>query len=126
MQQADQIVQNHGHRPAARLGIAVRDLHRDFFMRAQHHRRLVAAVIDQRIVQAAEARAGIERDVGKSVALDQVNDNVRLPAAIILIGMRSALGLFLHRTALLFGPNLTTAANGSSKRGTIAECVSAG
>ena len=70
VQQADEIVQDHRHRLAGRLGVAVRDLHRDLFVVAQHHRRLVVAVVDQRVVQAAEARAGIERDVGEFVALD--------------------------------------------------------
>jgi len=41
------------------LGVAVGDLHRDLFVVANHHRRLVVAVVDQRVVQAAEARAGI-------------------------------------------------------------------
>ena len=57
VQQADQIVQDHRHRLAGRLGVAVRDLHRDLLVVAQHHRRLVVAVVDERIVQAAEARA---------------------------------------------------------------------
>ncbi len=83
VQQADEIVQDHRHRLAARLGVAVRDLHRDLFVVAQHHRRLVVAVVDQRIVQAAEARAGIERDVGKIVALDAVDDDVGLPAGVV-------------------------------------------
>ena len=85
VQQADQVVQDHRHRLAGRLGIAVRDLHRDLLVLAQHHRRLVAAVVDQRIVQAAEARARIERDVREAVALDQVDDDVGLPAAIVLV-----------------------------------------
>ena len=38
---ADQIVQDHHHRLAARLGVAVGDLHRDLFVVADHHRRLV-------------------------------------------------------------------------------------
>ena len=84
VQQPDQIVQDHRHRLAGGLGVAVRDLHGDLLVLAQHHRRLVAAVIDQRIVQAAEARARIERDVREAVALDQIDDDVRLPAAIVL------------------------------------------
>ncbi len=68
------------HRLAARLGVAVGDLHGDLFVIAEQHRRLVLAVIDQRIVQAAVTRAGIERDVGKIVLLDQIDDDVGLPA----------------------------------------------
>src|SRR5262249_14174046 len=67
---------------------------------AQHHRRLVAAVIDQRIVQPAEARARIERDEGKAVAFDQVDDDVGLPAAIIVLHVRHPPGLFLHLRVL--------------------------
>ena len=92
VQQADEIVQDHRHRLAGRLGVAVRDLHRDLLVLAEHHRRLVVAVVDQRVVQAAEARAGIERDIGEIVALDQVDDDVGLPAAIVRDLARS-----LHR-----------------------------
>ena len=99
MQQPDQVVQDHRHRLAGRLGVAVRDLHGDLLVLAQHHRRLVAAVVDQRIVQAAKARAGIERDVGEAVALDQVDDDVGLPAAIVLVGALRSSRLFLHRRA---------------------------
>jgi hypothetical protein len=42
-----------------RLGIAVRDLHRGLFVLAQHHVGIIAAVIDDRIVQSAVARAGL-------------------------------------------------------------------
>ncbi len=93
MQQADQVVQDDDHRLAGRLGVAVRDLHRDFLVVAEHHRRFVVAVVDQRVVQAAEARAGIERDVGEVVPLDHVDDDVGLPAGVVL-------GLCVHRNAL--------------------------
>ena len=100
VQQPDQVVQDHGHRLAGGLGIAVGDLHRDLFVLAQHHRRLVAAVVDERIVQAAKARARIERDGRKAVALDQIDDDVGLPAAVVLVGARLARRRrcgFLHR-----------------------------
>ena len=84
VQQADEIMQDHRGGLAGGLGIAVRDLHRDLFVIAQHHRRIVAAVIHQRVVQAAEARARIERDEGKAVLLDQVDNDVGLPAGVIL------------------------------------------
>jgi hypothetical protein len=70
VQEPDEVVQDHRHRPSGRLGIAVRDLHRDLFVLAQHHRRLVAAVVHKRIVQAAKACAGVEGDMRKAVALD--------------------------------------------------------
>ena len=91
MQQPDQVVQDHGRRLAGGLGIAVRDLHRDLLVVAEHHRRFVIAVIDQRIVQAAEARARIERDERKAVALDHVDDDVGLPAGVVL-GLRRPWG----------------------------------
>jgi hypothetical protein len=100
VQQPDKIVQDHRHRLAGRLGIAVRNLHRDLFVLAQHHRRLVAAVVDQRIVQAAKACAGIERDMRKAVALDQVDDHIGLPAAIVRFRGLPSPTLFLHRGAL--------------------------
>ncbi len=80
MQQANHIVHDDAKRLAAGLCIAMRDLHRDLFVRTDQHRRLVAVVIDQRIVQSAIGRAGIERDVGKAETLDQIGDDVRLPA----------------------------------------------
>ena len=70
------------HRQALRPRIAMRDLHGNFFVVAEQHRRVVFAVIDQRIVQAAKTRSGIERDVRKVVMLDQIDDDVGLPTAI--------------------------------------------
>jgi hypothetical protein len=78
----------------------VRDLDRDLLVLAEHHGRLVAAVIDQRIVQAAKARARIERDVGKAVTLDEIDDDVGLPAAVVRVGASRAarrFGCFLHQ-----------------------------
>ena len=88
VQQADQVVQDHGGRLAGRLGVAVGDLHRDFLVVAEHHRRLVVAVVDERVVQAAEARAWIERDEREAVALDHVDDDVGLPAGVVLESLR--------------------------------------
>jgi hypothetical protein len=82
MQHADDVVYDRRHRPAGRLGVAMRDLHRDLLMLTEQERRIVTAVVDQRIVQAAIARAGIERDIRKTVMLDQVDDNVGLPGAL--------------------------------------------
>ena len=81
VQHADDVVHDGDHRLAGRLGVAVRDLHRDLLVLAQQHRRLVAAVVDQRVVQPAVARAGVERDVGEAELLDQVDDDVGLPLA---------------------------------------------
>jgi hypothetical protein len=68
------------------------DLHRDLLVLAQQHRRAVAAVIDERIVQPAIARARIERDIGKAELLDQVDDHVGLPAPLRVGFRRRAAG----------------------------------
>ena len=58
-------VHGRGHRLAGHLGIAVRDRDRILLVQAEQHlRRLIAEVVDEAVVQSAEARAGIERDVG--------------------------------------------------------------
>ncbi len=79
VQHADHVVHDRHHRLSGRLGVAVRDLHRDLLVLAEQDRRLIAAVIDQRVVQAAIARPRIERDEGKVVVLDEVDDDVGLP-----------------------------------------------
>src|SRR5690242_10815759 len=58
------------------------DLDGDLFMLAKQHRRIVFPVIDQRVVQSAVTRAGIERDVFEAMALDHVDDDVRLPSLL--------------------------------------------
>ena len=63
VQQPDIAVQHAGHRLARRLGIAVRDRHRVVLVQAQQNARpLVAEVIDDAVVQAAIAGAGVEAD----------------------------------------------------------------
>jgi hypothetical protein len=76
----------------------VRDLHRDLFMLTEQERWIVAAVIDQRVMQAAIARARIERDIRKTIMFDQVDDNVGLPGALGVTSrrLRSVHGL-VHR-----------------------------
>jgi len=66
VQQAHEVVQDRDHRLAARLGVAVRDLHRRLLVLAEHHRRAVLPVVDDRIVQAAVARAGLSAACGRS------------------------------------------------------------
>ncbi len=64
VKQADIGMHRGPHRAARDLGVAVRDRDGGFLVQAQQHLRpLVAEVIDQRIVQAAVARARIERDI---------------------------------------------------------------
>ena len=79
MQHADDIVHNRHHRLAGRLGVAVRDLHRDLLVLTEQKRRIIATVIDQRVVQPAVASARIKRNIRKTVVLDQIDNNVRLP-----------------------------------------------
>ena len=97
VQHADHVVHDRHHRPAGRLGVAVGDLHRDLLVLAQQDRRLVAAVIDQRIVQAAIAGARIERDIGKAVMLDQIDDDVGLPRLLGVADGRVGFGDVVHR-----------------------------
>src|SRR6266852_7824594 len=66
----------------------MRDLHRDLFVLAQQHGRIVAAVVDQRIVQAAITRPRIERDIRKSELFDQIDDDVRLPTPFGVSALR--------------------------------------
>jgi hypothetical protein len=47
MQKADDIMDNGHHRLAAGLGVSMGDLHRDFLVVTEEHRRLVLPVIDQ-------------------------------------------------------------------------------
>jgi hypothetical protein len=81
----------------------VGDLHGDFFVLAKQHRRVVLAVVDQRVVQPAVAGAGIQRDVLEIVALDHVDDNVGLPTLVGLFNglcfrRRLCHGIFLLRS----------------------------
>ena len=82
VEQSDHVVDDGDHRLAARPRIAVRYLHGNFFVVAEQYRRIVFAVIDQRIVQAAVTRSRIERDIRKAVTFDQIDDDVGLPMAI--------------------------------------------
>jgi len=82
VEQSDHVMDYRDHRLAARPRIAVRYLHGNFFVVAEQYRRIVFAVIDQRIVQAAVTRSRIERDVGKAVTFDQIDDDVGLPTAL--------------------------------------------
>jgi hypothetical protein len=97
VQHADHVVHDRHHRLAGRLGVAVGDLHRDLFVLAEQDRRLVAAVIDQRVVQAAIARARIERDIGEAVMLDQVDDDVGLPRLLGVADGRVGFDDVVHR-----------------------------
>ena len=69
------------HRAAGDLGIAVRDSDRRLLVQAQQHLRCgVAEIVHERVVQAAIARAGIERDVGDAGGAQRVCDDVAAEA----------------------------------------------
>ena len=62
---------------------------------------MIAAVIDQRIVQAPIAGAGIERDIGKVVVPEQIDDDVRLPGFLGVADRRLRFGDVVHFTFLM-------------------------
>jgi hypothetical protein len=63
VEQAHHVVEDRGHGAAGRLGVAVSDADRDLLVGALDQRRLVVAVVDQRVVQAPKAGARVERHV---------------------------------------------------------------
>ena len=81
VEQADIGMHGGGHRLAGHLGVAVGDRDGALLVQAEQHlRRLVAEEVDDRIVQAAVARAGIERDVGNFQRAQRVGDHVAAEA----------------------------------------------
>ena len=79
--QADIGVHDRRHRLAGDLGIAVRDRDRGFLVQAEQHLRLlVAEIVDDAVVQAAIAGAGIERDIGNVERAQHVGDDVAAEA----------------------------------------------
>ena len=85
VQQADNVMDSGGHGLAQGLGVAVGDLHCEFLMVAQDHRRVVFAVIHQAVMQAAIACPGIERDRREVIQFDHIDDDVGL-----ILGVRLA------------------------------------
>ena len=76
--QPDHIVADGDHRFVFRLGIAVRDRHRNFLVMTEDHFRLViAAVVDDRIVNTAKGRAGIEGGIFDIERLHQIDHDIR-------------------------------------------------
>ena len=70
-----------GHRLAGDLGVTVGDGDRALLVQAEQHlRRLVAEEVHDRVVQAAVAGAGIERDVGNLERAQGVGDHVAAEA----------------------------------------------
>ena len=78
--QADDIVHRRGHRLTLGARVAVRQRDADFLMVAKNNLgRVIAAVIHQRIVQSAERRSRVDRDVLNLKSLQQIDDDVRSP-----------------------------------------------
>src|SRR5678816_68589 len=62
------------------FGVTMRDRDGDFFVTAENHLRVglsAALVIHKRIVNAAEARPGVECDVLDAQDFEQINDEIR-------------------------------------------------
>ena len=75
--QAHDVVHDRRHRCAPGLGVAVGHRHRDLLVRGQDQLgRPIAAVVDERVVQPAVGRPGIERDVFDADGAQQVDDEV--------------------------------------------------
>ena len=82
--QADIGMHRRGHRLAGDLGVAVRDRDRAFLVQAkQHLRPLVAEIVHEAVVQAAIARARIERDIGDAGRAQRVRRHVAAEAGRI-------------------------------------------
>ena len=66
-----------GHGLVRDLGVAVRDGDRDLLVEREHHGRvLVAEVVDQAVVQAGEARAGILHHVAQAEPPQHLGRNI--------------------------------------------------
>ncbi len=74
--QADRAVDHRAHGLARRLGVAMRHRHGRFLVHAREQLGLVAAVVDQGLVDAAEAGARIGGDVLEVERLDDVDHEV--------------------------------------------------
>jgi hypothetical protein len=75
--QADHAVAHHGHRLAFHLGIALRDVDRDLLVRAGEDFGLgVLSVVDQRFVDAAEARSAGHRQIIEIERLEHIHHEV--------------------------------------------------
>ena len=80
VQQADIAVQHAGHRLAGRLGIAVRDRDRMVLVQAQDDAGiLVAEMIDEAVVKAAIARAGVEADIRDAETPQHLRRDIAAP-----------------------------------------------
>ena len=85
MHEADVRVNDSRHRLIGRLRIAVRNANRMVFMQAQQHAGIaVAQMVDDGIVEAAIARAGVEAYVFEAEAAQHLRENVRAPCDLVV------------------------------------------
>jgi hypothetical protein len=66
MLEADHVMDDGGHDLPSRFGVTMRNGHGDFLVAAENHLGVglsAALIVDERIVNAAKARPGVERDV---------------------------------------------------------------
>ena len=82
-------VSHHSHRLARRFGIAMRHRDRRFLVHAGEKLGFfVAAVVDDRLLKAAEARPRIRRDVLDTSGLDDIDHEIRAGSADDLVSTR--------------------------------------
>ena len=89
VEQPDVGMHGRGHGLAGYLGVALGDGDRAFLVQTEQHlRRLVAQEVDDRIVQPAIARAGIEREIGNVERAQHRRDAVAAPVFLRLRNRR--------------------------------------
>jgi hypothetical protein len=82
--QADHAMADHGERLARHLGVALSHVDRDLLMRTGDDLGLgVAAVVDQRLMQAAEARGAVHREVVDVERLEHVDHEVAAARGLV-------------------------------------------
>ncbi len=92
MKQPDIGVHRRRHRLAGDLGVAMGDRNRGFLVQAEQHLRpRIADVVDEAVMQAAIARARIERDIGDVEVAQRLGDDVAAEARRIGAGGDRAL-----------------------------------
>ncbi len=76
VQQPNEVVQDCHHRLTRRPGIAVRNLYSRFLVLTEQHRRSVATVVHDGVVETAIAGPGVDCRVRKIVRVQQIDDDV--------------------------------------------------
>ena len=117
--QADGAVGHHRQRLALGLEVGVGHRHRRLFVGAgEQLRALIAAVVDERFVQPAEARAGVRADVVEAERLEHVHHEVGSAALVVAhhldVARRRSLRRLRHHRR---GTSLGSRGSGQSRRG---------